>query len=149
MKDFIKIAVAVLIMSAAVPMSAQEWTKVNDTTYVRRTMSKIGVTSEYAEPVDAMALTMKINNDLRTVAACQGIAMGCGFAATAAAIVSVRRYNGENKALNVAAVALGLASLGFEIGGIDLMSQKPVYIAPDGVVIRLTRTEQPKPKKRR
>ena len=149
MRNIIKIAVAVLIMAAAVPMRAQEWEKVNDTTYVRRTMSKIGVTSEYAEPVDAMALTMKINNDLRTVAACQGIAIGCGFAATAAAIVSARRYNGNNKALNVAAVALGLAGLGFEIGGIDLMSQKPVYIAPDGVVIRLTRTEQPKPEKRR
>lgn len=149
MRNIITIAVAVLIMAAAVPIRAQEWTKVNDTTYIRQFVQTNGMLTEYAKPVDAITLTMKINNDLRTVAACQGIAIGCGFAATAAAIVSVRRYNGNNKALNVAAVALGLAGLGFEIGGIDLMSQKPVYIAPDGVVIRLTRTEQPKPKKRR
>ena len=36
MRNIIKIAVAVLIMAAAVPMRAQEWTKVNDTTYIRQ-----------------------------------------------------------------------------------------------------------------
>jgi hypothetical protein len=58
MKDFIKIAVAVLIMAAAVPMRAQEWTKVNDTTYIRQFVQTNGMLTEYAKPVDMAALTM-------------------------------------------------------------------------------------------
>ena len=149
MKDFIKIAVAVLIMAAAVPMRSQEWTKVNDTTYARFTVEKDGVTSEYAEPVDMTALTVKLNNDLRSASICRGAAVGCGFAATCAALWSAYKFGGQNKALNAMSVVFGLACLGLEIGSIDMMSQKQVYIAPDGVVIRLTRTERPKPEKRR
>ena len=71
MRTIISIIAAVLIMAAAVPMRAQEWNKVNDTTYARFTAEKYGVTTEYAEPVDMTALTVKINNDLRKVALCQ------------------------------------------------------------------------------
>lgn len=149
MRNIITIAVAVLIMAAAVPMRAQEWTKVNDTTYARFTLEKYGVTTEYAEPVDMTALTVKLNNDLRSASICRGAAVGCGFAAAGAALWSAYKFGGQNKALNAMSVVFGLACLGLEIGSIGIMSQKQVYIAPDGVVIRLTRTERPKPEKRR
>lgn len=144
MKYFIKIAVAVLIMAAAVPIRAQEWTKMNDTTYVRRFEQSTGTLTEYANPVDMAALTVKINNDLRSAALCQAGAFGCGFVAAAAGLGSAMTYNGKSTTLNAAAVVFGLACLGLEIGAIDKMCQKRVYVAPDGVVIRLNRTEQPK-----
>ena len=150
MKKIITIVVAVLIMAAAVPMRAQEeWTKVNDTTYARFTVEKYGVTSEYAEPVDMTALTVKLNNDLRSASICRGAAVGCGFAAAGAALWSAKKFGGKNKALNAMSVVFSLSCLGLEIGSIGMMSQKRVYIAPDGVVIRITRTERPKPEKRR
>ncbi|MBQ1703618.1 MAG: hypothetical protein II021_04015, partial [Oscillospiraceae bacterium] len=83
MKDFIKIAVAVLIMAAAVPMRAQEWEKANDTTYVRRFEQSTGTLTEYANPVDMAALTAKLNNDMRSAALCRAGAFGCGFVAAA------------------------------------------------------------------
>ena len=147
MKKIITIAVAVLIMAAAVPMRAQEWTKVNDTTYARFTVEKYGVTSEYAEPVDMTALTVKLNNDLRSASICRGAAVGCGFAAAGAALWSAKKFGGKNKALNAMSVVFSLSCLGLEIGSMTVMSQKRVYIAPDGVVIRITRTERPKPEK--
>ena len=149
MRNIVKIAVAVLIMAAAMPMRAQEWTKVNDTTYARFTVHKDGVMSEYAEPVDMTALTVKLNNDLRSASICRGTAVGCGFAATGAALWSAYKYDGKSKALNAMCVVFGIACLGLEIGSIDIMSQKRVYVATDGVVIRITRTERPAPPKRR
>ena len=148
MKNIIKIAVAVLIMAAAMPLRAQAWTMVNDTTYARFTVGQFGVTTEYAEPVDMTALTVKLNNDLRRASICRGTAVGCGFAATGAALWSAYKFGGQNKALNAMSVVFGLACLGLEIGSMTVMSQKRVYIAPDGVVIRITRTERPKPEKR-
>ena len=141
MKDFIKIAVAVLIMAAAVPMRAQEWTKVNDTTYVRRFEQSTGTLTEYANPVDMAALTAKLNNDMRSAALCRAGAFGCGFVAAAAGLGSAIAYNGNSTTLNTAAVIFGLASLCFEIGAIDKMYQRRVHVATDGVVIRICRTE--------
>lgn len=144
MRNIIKIAVAVLIMAAAVPMRAQEWEKLNDTTYVRRFEQSTGTLTEYANPVDLAALTIKINNDLRSAALCRAGAFGCGFAAIASGLGSAMAYNGKSTTLNAAAFLFGLACLGLEIGVIDKMYQSRVYIAPDGVAIRLNRTEQPK-----
>lgn len=144
MRNIIKIAVAVLIMAVAVPGRAQEWEKANDTTYVRRFEQSTGTLTEYANPVDMAALTVKLNNDLRGAALCQAGAIGCGFVAAAAGLGSAIAYNGKSTTLNTASVLFGLACLGLEIGAIDKMCQKRVYIAPDGVVIRLNRTEQPK-----
>ena len=144
MRNLIKIAVAVLIMAAAEPMMAQEWEKVNDTTYVRRFEQSTGTLTEYANPVDMAALTVKLNNDLRGAALCQAGSFGCGFVAAAAGLGSAIAYNGKSTTLNAAAVLFGLASLFFEIGAIDKMYQRRVYVAPDGVVIRFNRTEQPR-----
>ena len=141
MRNIITIAVAVLIIAAAVPGRAQEWEKANDTTYVRRFEQSTGTLTEYANPVDMAALTAKLNNDMRSAALCQAGAFGCGFVAAAAGIGSAIAYNGNSTTLNTAAVLFSLACLGLEIGAIDKMYQRRVYVAPDGVVIRIGRTE--------
>ena len=104
MRNIIKIAVAVLIMAAAVPMRAQEWEKVNDTTYVRRFEQSTGTLTEYANPVDMAALTAKLNNDMRSAALCQAGAFGCGFAAVAAGSgLHSRRTRGDGHSSRVEA----------------------------------------------
>ena len=144
MKDFIKIAVAVLIMAAAVPMRAQEFTKVNDTTYIRQFIHTNGVVTDFAEPVDMQALTVKINNDLRSVALCQTGCLAAGGISAVAALVNVNKHNGKNKGLEAASIIFGIAGACLGVASIVFTYKDRLYIAPDGVVIRISRTEQPK-----
>ena len=144
MRTIISIIAAVLIMAAAVPMRAQEWNKVNDTTYARFTAEKYGVTTEYAEPVDMTALTVKINNDLRKVALCQTGCLVAGGISAAAALVNAYEFNGKKNGLTAASIIFGVAGVGLGVASIVCTYKNRVYIAPDGVVIRISRTEYPK-----
>lgn len=144
MRNIIKIAVALLIMAAALPGMAQEWKKVNDTTYARSFTRSDGVVTDYATPVDVTAMTVKINNDLRSAALLQVGSIGSSVAAGGIALFNATHYSGEDTMLNVATVLLGLASAGLGVASIVKMYQRRVYIAPDGVVIRISRTEEPK-----
>ena len=144
MRNIIKIAVALLIMATAVPVMAQEWEKVDDTTYVRRFIHTDGVLTDYAEPVDMTALTMKINNDLRSASLCQFGCMGSGAVATAAALINASEHGGKSTTLTTATVIFGIASVGLGIASVCKLYRQRVYMAPDGVVIRITRTDKPK-----
>lgn len=144
MRNIITIAVAVLIMAAAMPMRAQEWTMVNDTTYARFTVGQFGVTTEYAEPVDMTALTVKINNDLRKVALCQTGCLVAGGISAAAALVNALEFSGNKNGLTAASIIFGVAGFGLGVASIVFTYKDRLYIAPDGVVIRISRTEQPK-----
>ena len=144
MRNIIKIAVALLIMAAAVSGRVQEWTKVNDTTYARFTVEKDGVTTEYAEPVDMTALTVKLNNDLRKVALCQTGCLVAGGISAAAALVNAYEFNGQKNGLTAASIIFGLGSFGLGVASIVFTYKNRLYIGPDGVVIRISRTEQPK-----
>lgn len=145
MKDFIKIAVAVLIMAAAVPMRAQEeWTKVNDTTYIRQFIHTNGVVTDFAEPVDMAALTVKINNDLRKVALCQTGCLVAGGISAVAALVNAYEHNGQNTGLKAATIIFGIAGVGLGVASIVFTYKNRLYVGPGGVVIRISRTEYPK-----
>ena len=145
MKDFIKIAVAVLIMAAAVPMRAQEeWTKVNDTTYIRQFIHTNGVVTDFAEPVDMAALTVKINNDLRKVALCQTGCLVAGGISAVAALVNAYEHNGKNNGLKAASIIFGIGSFGLGVASIVFTYKNRLYVGPGGVVIRISRTERPK-----
>lgn len=141
MKDFIKIAVAVLIMAAAMPMRAQEWTKVNDTTYVRHFMQTKGVVTDYANTLDMVTWNTKLNNDMRSAALCQAASMGCGVAAGVTGLLSAL---GNNRApgLTVTSLVFLAASVGLEVASVVKLHQNKVYITPDGVAIRISRTER-------
>ena len=138
------IIIAAMVLAAIAPLRAQEWERNNDSVYVRRTQLSQGVMTEYAEPVDLAALTAKINNDLRSAALCQAGALGCEVVALAATAGSAIAYNGQSPTLKGAAIVFGLAGIGLYIAGIDKMGQRKVYLGPDGVVLRITRTEAPK-----
>lgn len=144
MRNIFRIAVALLILAAALPASGQEWNRVNDTTYVRYTIQSNGVLTEYAEPVDMEAHIMKLNNDLRSASLLQACSLGAGAAACAIELVNISSYGGKSSSLNTAGVILGLASMGLYIGSVCKTHQRRVYMGPDGVVIRITRTDAPK-----
>ena len=141
MRNIIKIADAVLIMAAAMPMRAQEWTKLNDTTYVRHFMQTKGVVTEYAHTLDMVTWNTKLNNDMRGAALCQAGAMGCGVAAGVTGLLSAL---GNNRAtgLTVTSLVFLAAGVGFGVASIVKLHQNKVYITPDGVAIRISRTER-------
>ena len=141
MRNIITIAVAVLIMAAAMPMRAQEWTKLNDTTYVRHFMQTKGVVTEYAHTLDMVAWNTKLNNDMRSAALCQAGAMGCGVAAGVTGLLSAL---GNNRApgLTVTSLVFLAAGVGFEVASVVKLHQDKVCITPDGVAIRISRTER-------
>lgn len=141
MKDFIKIAVAVLILAAAVPMRAQEWQKVNDTTYMRQFTQVNGVLTEYAETLDMVKWNTKLNNDMRSAALFHAGAIGCGVASAAFGLVSLSG-SGRRKGANIASLVLLAAGLGLEITGTVYLHQNRVYLTPEGVAIRISRTER-------
>lgn len=141
MKDFIKIAVAVLIMAAAVPMRAQEWEKVNDTTYVRHFMQTKGVVTEYAHTLDMVEWNTKLNNDMRSAALCRAGAIGCCAAAGVTGLLSALGNNGS-PGLTVTSLVFLAAGVGFEVASIVKLHQNKVYITPEGVAIRISRTER-------
>ena len=144
MRTIISIIAAVLIMAAAVPMRAQEWTKVNDTTYIRQFIHTDGVLTDFAEPVDMVALTAKINNDLRAASLCQAGCLASGGIATVASLVNVNKHLGKSKGLEAVSILFGIGGACLGVASIALLHQDKVFIGPDGVVIRITHTESPK-----
>lgn len=141
MKRMIIIAVAVLIMAAAVPMRAQEWTKVNDTTYVRHFMQTKGVVTEYAHTLDMVEWNTKLNNDMRSAALCRAGAIGCCAASVAMGVAYIAKSN-HSKGLLVAGVAFLGASVCLDVASVVKLHQNKVYITPEGVAIRISRTER-------
>ena len=141
MRNLITIAVSVLIMAAAVPMRAQEWTKVNDTTYVRHFMQTKGVVTEYAHTLDMVAWNTKLNNDMRSAALFHAGAIGCGVASVATGFWAIFGKS-HSKGMTVASMAFLAVGLGLEITGTVCLHQNKVYITPEGVAIRFSRTER-------
>lgn len=141
MRIIISIIAAVLIMAAAVPMRAQEWVKLNDTTYVRHFMQTKGVVTEYANTLDMVAWNTKLNNDMRSAALCQAGAIGCGAASAAMGIAYIAKSN-HSKGLLVAGAAFLVASVVLKVASVVKLHQNKVYITPDGVAIRISRTER-------
>ena len=136
---------AALILAAIAPMDAQDFNKLNDTTWVRQFVYSDGVVTEYAYQVDQATHMAKLNNDMRTAALYQAGALGCGFACFGAAALNSIHYEGKSKFLNATTIVFGLAGLGFEIASIDKLCQKRVYMSPEGVVIRIGRVDKPQP----
>lgn len=141
MRHIIKIAVAMFIMAAAVPGMAQDFQKLNDSTYVRYIQQTKSIWAEYATPIDMVAWNTKLNNDMRNAALCQAGAIGCGVAAGATGLLSALS-KGPSTGLAVASIVFCAAGLGLEIASIVCLHQNKVYITPDGVAIRISRTER-------
>lgn len=144
MKDFIKIAVAVLIMAVAVPMRAQEWSKVNDTTWhfndKKWPTMETETTTYTAWSVEQLAAETARRN--RQAGFMLIGSMGCAAASGCAAVFG----NGNRTSLGFA-IAFGIASVGLQVASAAVLIGPRVKVTPEGVVVRLSRVEKPrKPK---
>lgn len=145
MRNIITIAVAVLIMAAAVPMRAQDFNRLNDTTWVRHTLQKDGVITEYAYAVDQAAHMATLNNSMRNTANLLAGSIGSAALASAAAYINYNNGN-KNAFLKASTLVFGMASVAMSVVGIVELHQERVYLSPEGVVIRIGKIDKPKPK---
>ena len=63
---------------------------------------------------------------------------------TTLALVNLNQFGGKDTMLSAATVIFGVASVCLGVGSVFKLYQRRVYIAPDGVVIRIGRTDEPK-----
>lgn len=132
---------AALLLAAVAPLRAQDFNRLNDTTWVRHFVHTNGVVTDYAYKLDQAALTAKLNNDLRSAALCQVGCLGTG----ALCMLEVYRYGQkQTNARLAAAIVFGVASLGCGIASVCKLYQKRVYVSPEGVIIRIGHTDTPK-----
>lgn len=133
--------IAALLLAAIAPLSAQEWHQVNDTTWRRDFVRSDGVITDYAYAVDPVSWATQINNDLHNAALLQYAMMGT---AALAAIDMMLYAMRPSSARLMAGIALGAASIGCYAASVAQLHQKRVYVSPEGVIIRIGRTERPK-----
>ena len=145
MKYIIKIAVALLIMAAAMPTMAQDYQKVNDSLYVLHDVAWPSHDSvvRYAVPVDMSRVVARNSQAINTAGWCMTAGAGCALA-SGMFVYRASKTKREPKPLWVGAAVMGTAAFVFEtIGAINLIGER-VYLAPDGMVVKLTKTEKKK-----
>lgn len=143
------IIIAAMVLAAIAPLSAQDFNKLNDTTWVRHFVHSDGVVTEYAYKVDQAAHIAKLNNDMRKFGLLEAGAVVAGGVAALAELTNVKKHNGKNTALDMAAVVLGIGSVGMGVAGICVMIEDRLYVSPEGVIIRIGKVEKPKPRGQR
>ncbi len=141
MKKIIKIAVAVLIMAAAVPMRAQEWEKVNDTTWQRMWAAwpNSKPVLETGTAITAMELAIETNRRTRQAGFCMLGSMGCVAISGGIALLNHSRVGTGSKSVDGLAIGFGVAALGLEIAGAALLIGPRVSVTPEGVVVKIGR----------
>lgn len=131
------IIIAALMIAAASPLRAQEWVRVNDSTWIRNRSTDV----DYAYKVDNQALLYKINNDLRAAALYQVGAWGTGVAT---AIMAGSYVQEPTNSRLVATIALGVVTFGLEVASVCHIYQRRVFLSPEGIAIRIGKTESTK-----
>ena len=137
------IIIAALLLAAIAPLRAQDFEKLNDSTWVRRYVYSYGTLSEYASPVDQSALLDKHNNDMRSAALLQAGSLTTGALASFVAYKNATRFGGDDF-LNATAIVLGVGSVAMGVASVFKLYQRKVYLTPEGVIVRINRVEQPK-----
>lgn len=137
MKTALGIIAAMLIALAAVaPVRAQEWQRVNDSTWQRMATSWPNSKPELetGTPITAMQLAIETNRRNRQAGFCMLGSMGC--AAISCGILFSRT---GSESLNGVAIGFAVASLGLEIAGAALLIGPRVSVTPEGVVVKIGR----------
>lgn len=138
------IIITALLLAAIAPIKAQDWHRINDTTWVSYTNTTQGVITDYAYQVDQAMLIAKHNNNMRTFGLLQLGCMASEGIAFAATMYNMNKYGGNKDSLKGAAFVFGLAGLGMGIGSIGAIVQDKVYLTPEGIIVKIGRTEKPK-----
>ena len=139
MKSLFIIATIVLVSIA--PLRAQEWERINDTTWARQYKTNKGIQLEYAYPIDANQIVVDNNNAMREAGACFLGSIGCAVAAGTLVYVGEET---RSSSIILGAIALGAMSLGLEIGGMCKLLRNRVYLTPEGVIVKIGKKDKSK-----
>ena len=139
-----QLIIAALLLAAIAPMKAQDWNRLNDTTWVSYTLTKNGVITDYAYQVDQSQLLAIHNNTMRTFGFLELGCMASEGIAVLATLQNARKFNNQSKGLKAASIIFGLAGLGMGIAGVSIMVQDKVYLTPEGIIIKIGKTDSPK-----
>lgn len=135
------IIIAAVMLAAIAPMRAQDFIRLNDTTWVRSFEQKGGTTTEYAYPVDLTRLTVENNNSMRSAGSCFLGGLCCvAISGGSGAIYAV----GGGKAFLAGAIVFATASTVLDIVGCFKLKRSRVYITEEGVAIKIGKTDKPK-----
>ena len=134
---------AALLLAAVAPLRAQEWKRVNDTTWTRFGENQMGVYTETATLCDISQLVAENNNRMRSAGLCFGGSMACG--AIAGGILYLNNRKGDAiPFFNVLGIGFGIGSLALSVKGCVELAAKRVYLTPEGVVVRITHSTKRK-----
>lgn len=140
------IIIAAMMLAAVAPMRAQDFQKVNDSTWVRYGVNEMGVYDETAAPINVNMMVAEINNDLIRCAHLRSAALGCGAVSMLSAAWAVNRAK-HSKPIVFQEVVCGVMVVGavaLEVAEIVTLNRKKVYITPEGVAIRITHSNKKK-----
>lgn len=150
MKTEIGIIAAMLIALAAVaPVRAQEWQRVNDSTWQRMATSWPNSKPELetGTAITAMQLAIETNRRNRQAGFCMLGSMGCVAISGGIALLNHSRVGAGSKAGDGLAIGFGVAALGLEIAGAALLIGPRVSVTPEGVVVKIGRQRKAREKK--
>lgn len=142
MKTALRIIAAMLIALAAVaPVRAQEWERVNDSTWQRMATSWPNSKPELetGTPITAMQLAIETNRRNRQAGFCMLWSMGCVAISGGIALLNHSGKSAGSKAGDGLAIGFGVAALGLQVAGVVSLIGPRVSVTPEGVVVKIGR----------
>lgn len=131
--------IAALTVAALSPMRAQDFTRVNDTTWIRTWEKKTGMVTQYAYKADLNRIVIDNNNAMRIAGLC--FIGGIGSAALAGAS-GLAYGKTSDKAFLVGSILFSVGALAADVTGCCMLIRKRVVVTPDGVVVRIGKTSE-------
>lgn len=150
MRTIISIIAAMLIALAEVaPVRAQEWQRVNDSTWQRMATSWPNSKPELetGTPITAMELAIETNRRNRQAGFCMLGSMGCVAISGGIALLNHSRVGAGSKSVDGLAIGFGVAALGLQVAGVVSLIGPRVSVTPEGVVVKIGRQRKAREKK--
>ena len=139
------IIIAALLLAVIAPMKGQELVKVNDTTWLTTYQTKDYTVNEYHYPVDINKIVADNNNAIDAAGRCFIGGMVCTEISGGFGLMYMR--SGANFLLGTT-LAFGAAATALNIVGCCKMIRGKVTLTPDGIIVKIGKTEKQKDRKR-
>ena len=150
MKKLLKIVAAMLIALAAfAPSQAQEWERVNDSTWQRMWAAwpNSKPVLQTGTAITATQLAIETNRRNRQAGFCMLGSMGCVTIGSGIALLNHSGKSSGSKSLDGLAIGFGVAALGLQVAGVVSLIGPRVSVTPEGVVVKIGRQRKAREKK--
>ena len=150
MRTIISIIAAMLIALAAVaPVRAQEWQRMNDSTWQRMWAAwpNSKPVLQTGTAITAMELAIETNRRNRQAGFCMLGSMGCVTIGSGIALLNHSGKSSGSKSLDGLAIGFGVAALGLQVAGVVSLIGPRVSVTPEGVVVKIGRQRKARKQK--